>query len=294
MLQIHKIYVIFKENEYSCRRKTMADRKVKTEAELKQQLEESLKRLHPKLAEHTDKKPLLSKYAELANRKDEPKIAEKNKKKEKPLDLKGLAKKGNDLTKKAKEAGIDFTRPSIEKDDKAKEDEKKKEKEKENSSTQKRKMLNQISLPQNAHIVEHANKWEIVTKDKNGQDIATDITDVMNAIDKYNKGVNNINNMAKQPEITDKDKAKSISPLLTNLYAEDGKAVYKAPENVTPEDVPVFQSEEQLGNFINEAVILSNGDKLYKTINDRKNDNDRSQDERNIALSKLSERNSGR
>ncbi len=274
----------------------MAERRVKSEEELKQQLEDALKKLRPHIAEAKSHEPLLGKYEKLAARPEEAKAVENKKDKSKPLGLDGLAKKGNALEKKAKEAGIDFTRPSKEKDDKAKEDEKKKEKEKENTKNnpkQKSEILNTISLPQGAHIVEHANKWEIVTKDKNGQEVATDITEVMNTIDNYNKGVNEVNKTRQamsQPQISNQTKENAVLPSLKNLYSEEGKAVYKAPENVTPKDIPVFQSEEQMRAFANKAYELSNADKLYKKLNDRENDNTRSKDEQNLTLSKLSER----
>lgn len=244
----------------------MADRKVKTEAELKQQLEEAMKRLHPQIAEKQSHEPLLGKYEKLAARLEEAKAVENKKDKSRPLGLDGLAKKGNALEKKAKEAGIDFTRPSKEKDDKAKEDEKKKEKEKENTPEKQeakmKEMFSKVKLPSGMEIHQEGPQWVLVSKDGKQR---TDVTDVMNTIDKFNQNVdaaneqNRMENAAqssvdkaadvnKGKEITTEGKVTAVEQALPNIKGADGEAVFK------PEDMRAVA--ETAIEYANEKALL--------------------------------------
>lgn len=220
----------------------------------------------------------------------------KPKDKNKPSRLDDLAKKGNELEKKAKKSGIDFSHSTKEKDDKDKDKEKSKEKEKttENSKADKNQVLSTIKLPSNARIVEHANKWEIVSEDKNGKEVATDITDVMNKIDSFNRQVNDTNKANSQQSAhiyTPEEKASAVKSQLPNIYHNETENVaeFKIPTNISEKDIPTFKPEDMQA-LADYAISLSDKDKLFKQVNDRKNDNDRSQDDKNkILAAKLSE-----
>lgn len=244
----------------------MADRKIKTEAELKQQLEETMKRLRPKIVENKHNESVLGKFEKLAKRPDEVKTAENKKDKTKPLGLNGLAKKGNALDKKAKDAGIDITRPSKEKDDKTKEQEKKKEKEKENTPEKQeakmKEMFSKVKLPSGMEIHQEGPQWVLVSKDGKQR---TDVTDVMNTIDKFNQNVDAANeqnkmqnaaqsnvdkaaNVNKNKEITNETKVSTVEQALPNIKGMDGQPVFK------PEDMKAVA--ETAINFSNEKALL--------------------------------------
>ncbi len=265
----------------------MVDRRIKSEEELKQQLEEALKKLHPQIAEKKSHEPLLSKYEKLAARPDEAKSVENKKDKTKPLGLGDLAKKGNALEKKAKEAGIDFTRPNKEKDDKAKEDEKKKEKEKENSPEKQeakmKEMFSKVKLPSGMEIHQEGPQWVLVSKDGKQR---TDVTDVMNTIDKFNQNVdaaneqNRMENAAqssvdkaadvnKGKEITTEGKVAAVEQSLPNIKGMDGQAVFK------PEDVKAV-AETAISHAIEKDILEKLKDpKALEEMRKREKNNER-------------------
>ncbi len=168
----------------------------KTEAERKVALEEALKRVRPVVLGHNE--PVNKRLEQFANRpiNDDAFTHDAQKKVDKPLSLAELAKKGAELEKKAEKAGIDLKSPissrDIEEKNKEKEKEKEKDKDKEKEMTpekqeQKMKeMFSKVTLPSGLEIHQEGPSWVLVSKDGKER---TDVTDVMNTIDKYNKSV---------------------------------------------------------------------------------------------------------
>ena len=215
------------------------------------------------------------------------KAVENKKDKTKPLGLGDLAKKGNALEKKAKEAGIDFTRPNKEKDDKAKEDEKKKEKEKENSPEKQeakmKEMFSKVKLPSGMEIHQEGPQWVLVSKDGKQR---TDVTDVMNTIDKFNQNVdaaneqNRMENAAqssvdkaadvnKGKEITTEGKVAAVEQSLPNIKGMDGQAVFK------PEDVKAV-AETAISHAIEKDILEKLKDpKALEEMRKREKNNER-------------------
>ena len=168
----------------------------KTPEERKAALEKALKRVRPVVLGHNE--PVGKRLEHFANRpiNDETLTHEARKKEKKPLSLDDLAKKGAELEKKAEKAGIDLKSPvssrDIEEKNKEKEKENEKEKEKNKEMTpekqeQKMKeMFSKVTLPSGLEIHQEGPIWVLVSKDGKER---TDVTDVMNTIDKYNKSV---------------------------------------------------------------------------------------------------------
>jgi len=273
----------------------MADRKIKTEAELKQQLEETMKRLRPQIVENKANESVLGRLENLASRPDEAKTAENKKDKAKPLGLDGLAKKGNALDKKAREAGIESPRLTKEKDDKDKDKDKKKEKEKENTPEKQeakmKEMFSKVKLPSGMEIHQEGPQWVLVSKDGKQR---TDVTDVMNTIDKFNQNVdaaneeNRMQNAAqsgvdKAADINKKDQGLNVSEtsgrvqivgeVLPKVKDTDGMPVFK------PEDVKAVA--ETAINFSNEKALLEKlkDPKALEEMRKREKNNERTAEE---------------
>ena len=153
----------------------------KTPEERKAALEKALKRVRPVVLGHNE--PVGKRLEHFANRpiNDETLTHEARKKEKKPLSLDDLAKKGAELEKKAEKAGIDLKSPVSSRDI----EEKNKEKEKEKEQKMK-EMFSKVTLPSGLEIHQEGPIWVLVSKDGKER---TDVTDVMNTIDKYNKSV---------------------------------------------------------------------------------------------------------
>lgn len=274
----------------------MTDGKIKTEAELKQQLEEAMKRAQTKVLENKANEPVLGRLEKLASRPDEAKTAENKKDKTKPLGLDGLAKKGNALDKKAREAGIEAPHLSKEKDDKDKDNDKKKEKEKEENTPEKqeakmKEMFGKVKLPSGMEIHQEGPQWVLVSKDGKQR---TDVTDVMNTIDKFNRNVdaaneqNRMQNAAqsgvdKAADINKKDQGLNISETsgrvqmvgeaLPKVKDADGKLVFN------PDDVKAVA--ETAINFSNEKALLEKlkDPKALEEMRKREKNNERTAEE---------------
>ncbi|MCM1324423.1 MAG: hypothetical protein NC218_09870 [Acetobacter sp.] len=272
----------------------MADRKVKTDAELKQQLEDAMKRLRPMVVENKGNESVLGRLEKFAKRPDEARTPENKKEKTKPLGLNGLAKKGNALDKKAREAGIDISRPSKDKDEKDDKD-KKKEKEKENTPEKQeakmKEMFSKVKLPSGMEIHQEGPQWVLVSKDGKQR---TDVTDVMNTIDKFNQNVdaaneqNRMQNAAqsgvdKAADINKKDQGLTISEtsgrvqmvgeVLPKVAGTDGQPVFK------PEDVKAVA--ETAISFSNEKALLEKlkDPKALEEMRKREKNNERTAEE---------------
>ena len=176
------------------------ERPVRTEEQKRIALEEALKRIRPAVVTSDKKESVQDRLAKFASRSDEPQnnVTKDNNKAEKPLTLEGLAEAMKNNAKKSEEMGISVGKDPTSKSN-SKEDEKKKEKEqekeKENSPEKQeqkmKEMFSKIKLPSGMEIHQEGPHWVLVSKDGKQR---TDVTDVMNTIDKFNRDVDAANN----------------------------------------------------------------------------------------------------
>ena len=254
----------------------------KTEADRKAALEEALKRVRPVVLGHNE--PVGKRLEHFANRpvNEDSLSHDALKKEKKPLSLEELAKKGAELEKKAEKAGIDLKSPvsSKEIEEKGKEKEKEKDKEKE--------MFSKVNLPSGLEIHQEGPSWVLVSKDGKER---TDVTDVMNTIDKYNKSVDVANeenrmqnaaqssvdkaagehdkNMeAKGVDAIHDDKVTSVEQALPLVKDVDGNSVFK------PEDVKAVA--ETAVSFAEEKAMLEKlkDPKALEQMRKREKDNE--------------------
>ena len=268
----------------------------KTPEERRAALEEALKRVRPVVLGHNE--PVSKRLEQFANRPtNEDSLAHDALKKEKkPLSLEELAKKGAELEKKAEKAGIDLKSPVSSKDieDKNKEKEKEKDKDKEKEMTpekqeQKMKeMFSKVTLPSGLEIHQEGPSWVLVSKDGKER---TDVTDVMNTIDKYNKSVdvaneeNRMQNAAqsgvdkaagehnknmenKGVDAIHEDKVSSVEQALPSVKDVDGNDVFK------PEDIRAVA--ETAVSFAEEKAMLEKlkDPKALEQMRKREKDNE--------------------
>lgn len=266
----------------------------KTEADRKAALEEALKRVRPVVLGHNE--PVGKRLEHFANRpvNEDSLSHDALKKEKKPLSLEELAKKGAELEKKAEKAGIDLKSPvsSKEIEEKGKEKEKEKDKDKEmtpEKQEQKMKeMFSKVNLPSGLEIHQEGPSWVLVSKDGKER---TDVTDVMNTIDKYNKSVDVANeenrmqnaaqsgvdkaagehdkNMeAKGVDAIHDDKVTSVEQALPLVKDVDGNSVFK------PEDVKAVA--ETAVSFAEEKAMLEKlkDPKALEQMRKREKDNE--------------------
>lgn len=210
--------------------------KVKVE-EAKKALEEAKKKNNPKGIEKAEDK---LKKAQKALEK-----ARKAKMEKEKLSLKDIAKRTKATEEKLDKAGVKKKDPK-DKDDKTKGKDKDKEKQKDNEQTksdQKVQLASKINV-NGMDIQQHGPKFVLVGK--NGRE--TDVTDVMNEIDKYNKGVDAKNAAAKAQSTVQKGveaKAQDMNPAHQGLPTNgtSGNVQVKG----TPELVPPVSPVQQKG-----------------------------------------------
>ena len=171
------------------------ERPTRTEEERKQALEDALRRIRPVVESRTNKASVHDRLARIANKPDEPTKTVK-KSSEKPLTLEGLAEKIRANEQKSKEIGLTVGKdPRSSADEKDKNKNKEKDKEKENSPERQeqkmKEMFSKIKLPSGMEIHQEGPQWVLVSKDGKQR---TDVTDVMNTIDKFNRDVDTANN----------------------------------------------------------------------------------------------------
>ena len=243
----------------------------KTEADRRAALEEALKRVRPVVLGHNE--PVGKRLEHFANRpvNEDSLSHDALKKEKKPLSLEELAKKGAELEKKAEKAGIDLKSPvsSKEIEEKGKEKEKEKDKDKEmtpEKQEQKMKeMFSKVNLPSGLEIHQEGPSWVLVSKDGKER---TDVTDVMNTIDKYNKSVDVANeenrmqnaaqssvdkaagehdkNMeAKGVDAIHDDKVTSVEQALPLVKDVDGNSVFKPEDVKAVAETAVSYAEEK-------------------------------------------------
>jgi len=204
------------------------ERPTRTEEERKQALEEALKRVRPQVTNTSNSSSLLGKLDNFAKKTEEQPVVEKPKEPKKG-DLGDLGIAFNENAEKAKKAGlvIDAEAKARGKEDPSKsktkenerapergvvspmdkdkdkdkekdEKEKNKEKDETDSATKQeqkmKEMFSKVKLPSGMEIHQEGPQWVLVSKDGKQR---TDITDVMNTIDKYNRDVDTANNTNK-------------------------------------------------------------------------------------------------
>lgn len=278
--------------------------KLKTEEEKKAALEAALARVRPVVKANVEKdNSVMGRLSKIANATPEKEQENGKKKDKKPLSLDELAKKQADLDKKAKENGVEPISKKNKKDEKvddkenSKDKDKKKDKEKEDPVAKKemKEMFSKVKLPSGMEIRQEGPSWVLLSKDGKQR---TDITDVMNTIDKFNRNVdeaneqNRMQNAAqsgvdKAVDVNKKDeglkvnetndKVKVVGEALPNVKDVDGKQVFK------PEDCKIIA--EIAINYSNDLRELEamkrEAKRLEEEAKERRNKNDRDSDERN-------------
>lgn len=196
----------------------------KTPEERKAALEEALRRVRPVVLGHNE--PVGKRLEQFANRPiDEQTKTSDRKKALKPLSLAEMAKKGTELEKKAEKAGIDLKGPGLAKDIDEKNKEKKKEKDKEKELTpekqeQKMKeMFSKVRLPSGMEIHQEGPSWVLISKDGKQR---TDVTDVMNTIDKFNRNVDAANEENRMQNNVQNSADRAVDASQKGLMKNDG------------------------------------------------------------------------
>lgn len=291
----------------------------KTPEERKAALEEALRRMRPVVLGHNE--PVGKRLEQFANRPiDEQTKTSDRKKALKPLSLAEMAKKGTELEKKAEKAGIDLKGPGLAKDIEEKNKEKKKEKEKEKDKEKEltpekqeqkmKEMFSKVRLPSGMEIHQEGPSWVLVSKDGKQR---TDVTDVMNTIDKFNRNVdaaneenrmqNNVQNSAdravdaSQKDLMKNDglqineisgKATMIGDALPMVKDIDGNQVFK------PEDVKAV-AETALAISDEKMKLERLADpKALEQIKKREKDNEDKAEARRKAMMLYNQRHNGR
>lgn len=198
----------------------------KTPEERKAALEEALRRVRPVVLGHNE--PVGKRLEQFANRPiDEQTKTSDRKKALKPLSLAEMAKKGTELEKKAEKAGIDLKGPGLAKDIEEKNKEKKKEKEKdkekeltpEKQEQKMKEMFSKVRLPSGMEIHQEGPSWVLVSKDGKQR---TDVTDVMNTIDKFNRNVDAANEENRMQNNVQNSADRAVDASQKGLMKNDG------------------------------------------------------------------------
>ncbi len=251
----------------------MTEQTMKSPEERKAELEEALKRLRPRILGNSSSKSVAERVTAFATRPDEPASQETTKTAaKKPMNLAGLAKDSIEIDKRARRAGLEAPHLTKEKDkdDKNKDKEKEKDKDKENTPEKQeakmKEMFSKVKLPSGMEIHQEGPQWVLVSKD--GQQ-RTDVTDVMNTIDKFNRNVDAANEQNRMENAAQSgvDKAVDINKkdngLLVSETSSRVQIVGEALPKVTGADgQPVFKQEdiraiaETAINFSNEKALL--------------------------------------
>ena len=200
----------------------------KTPEERKAALEEALRRMRPVVLGHNE--PVGKRLEQFANRPiDEQTKPSDRKKALKPLSLAEMAKKGTELEKKAEKAGIDLKGPGLAKDIEEKNKEKKKEKEKEKDKEKEltpekqeqkmKEMFSKVRLPSGMEIHQEGPSWVLVSKDGKQR---TDVTDVMNTIDKFNRNVDAANEENRMQNNVQNSADRAVDASQKDLMKNDG------------------------------------------------------------------------
>ncbi|MBO5039099.1 MAG: hypothetical protein J6C85_06590 [Alphaproteobacteria bacterium] len=257
-------------------------REMKSPEERAKALEEALKRIRPKVTEN--KGSVQDRLGKIATQTiEEPTIAkDKKKDKKKPMSMEDLAKRSNKFDEKvadAKKKGVELSKPSKDKEsgkdkdkDKDKEKDKSKEMTPEKQEAKMKEMFSKIKLPSGMEIHQEGPQWVLVAKDGKQR---TDVTDVMNTIDKFNRNIdtaneanrvqnaaqgkadnvaNNVANDASRSDImkdsgfkvnATNDKAMMVGEALPKVKDVNGNQVFKPEDIKTVAEKAVSFSDEK-------------------------------------------------
>lgn len=277
------------------------ERQTRSEEERKQALEEALKRVRPVVLEKKNETGnVLGRLEKLAKKPEEQQNEQKKDKK--PMSIEDLAKAMNENAKKSKEAGLTPNehgeKDPLKKDEKDKDKDKEKDKnkdEKDSPTKQEQKMkemFSKIKLPSGMEIHQEGPQWVLVSKDGKQR---TDITDVMNTIDKYNRDVDAANHQNKMQneaqghvdkavDVNKKDEGlkvnetngnvRVVGEALPNVKDVDGNQVFK------PEDIK--KVAETALSFSDEKMKLEalKDPKHLEELQERKRKNDEKADDK--------------
>ena len=273
------------------------ERQTRSEEERKQALEEALKRVRPVVLEKKNETGnVLGRLEKLAKKPEEQQNEQKKDKK--PMSIEDLAKAMNENAKKSKEAGLTPNehggKDPLKKDEKDKEKDKNKD-EKDSPTKQEQKMkemFSKIKLPSGMEIHQEGPQWVLVSKDGKQR---TDITDVMNTIDKYNRDVDAANHQNKMQneaqghvdkavDVNKKDEGlkvnetngnvRVVGEALPNVKDVDGNQVFK------PDDIK--KVAETALSFSDEKMKLEalKDPKHLEELQERKRKNDEKADDK--------------
>ena len=146
-----------------------------------------------------------------------------------------------------------------------------------------KEMFSKVKLPSGMEIHQEGPQWVLVSKDGKQR---TDVTDVMNTIDKFNQNVdaaneqNRMENAAqssvdkaadvnKGKEITTEGKVAAVEQSLPNIKGMDGQAVFK------PEDVKAV-AETAISHAIEKDILEKLKDpKALEEMRKREKNNER-------------------
>lgn len=239
-----------------------------TEEEKKVRIEEAIAKLREDLKKRPSKSgPVQDRLKGFATRDVASTDTIGMPKQQKPINLKEAAKKENKTIKEATAAGIQLGKPTPTSDkdkDKTKEKEKEKEKDKDKEKDpvkqQEAKMkeaFSKIKLPSGMEIHQEGPQWVLVSKDGKQR---SDITDVMNSIDKYNRKVDEANGVdsaqaAAQAQVDKKadpmkadaqttERAGKIAPLLVEVKDTSGKPVFDPQDLQKVAETGIQHSQE--------------------------------------------------
>lgn len=253
-------------------------REMKSPEERAKALEEALKRIRPKVTEN--KGSVQDRLGKIATQTiEEPTIAkDKKKDKKKPMSMEDLAKRSNKFDEKvadAKKKGVELSKPSKDKElgkDKDKEKDKNKEMTPEKQEAKMKEMFSKIKLPSGMEIHQEGPQWVLVSKDGKQR---TDVTDVMNTIDKFNRNIdatneanrvqnaaqgkadNVANNVANDANRTDimkdsgfkvnatNDKAMMVGEVLPKVKDVNGNQVFKPEDAKAVAEIGLGFSDEK-------------------------------------------------
>lgn len=290
-----------KEIKLEAQQKKEAEKKLSKEAKnvlkAKKKVEEAKKALEEARKKNKDIKKAEDKLKKAQKDLEKAKKAKMEKEK---LGLKDIAKRTKQTVEKLDKVGVKKKEPKDKDKDKNKEKEKSNDKSK---SEQKVQLASRINV-NGMDIQQHGPKFVLVGK--NGRE--TDVTDVMNEIDKYNKGVDAKNAAAKAQGAVQKGveaKANEMDSkgqgLPTNgangnvvvkgtpeLVSSVPPAQQKGAEDIVAAKLPALNPEEKAA-VAKTAMELSKADLLkdpkgLEKLNDRKKKNDEKEQQKMLAL----------
>ena len=277
--------------------------KLKTDEEKKAALEAALARVRPVVKANVEKdNSVMGRLSKIANATPEKEQEKAKAKDKKPLSLIDMAKKQADLDKEAKKHGVDPVSKKSKKDEKeddkenSKEKDKKKDKEKEDPIAKKEKemkeMISKAKRPGGIDIKEEGSSWVLYSADGKHK---TDVTEIMEAIDKFNRNVDDVNEQNRMQNAAQSGVDKAVDTNKKEASSDRDRKIQIVAEalpNVKDVDGKQVFTPEQAKDFAEIAIDYSNGlreleamkreaAKLKEKMEDKRKKNEHDSDERN-------------